>query len=313
MLTASADRTARLWDLASGLTIRTLAGGDVVAFSPDGKRALTGGAEYRAHLWDLETCAIECSLDAGHGRYTVLDVAFSPDGKYILSASNENFAVLWEASTGREVRRLSGQKVGPVASCAFSDDGRILFAGGRFHAAKLWNLTTGRQVRSLDGWVRPPSRNPELLLAPSTAMSRDGRVLAMAGRDDRSPTLWDATTGKPLRAIAVTKGVQAPLLENINAVAFSPNGKYVATGGDLGLVRVFEVGTDRASARSRRPTRTLASWVSRSARTGGSSSRARPTGSEVRDYVIEKVQALTQGRQNPTSRRENLEFDFPIY
>jgi WD40 repeat protein len=107
ILTASEDKTARLWDADSGAELRRLAGHDgwvlSAAFSPDGKRILTASMDKTARLWDADSGG-ELHRLAGH-EAGVASAAFSPDGKRIVTASWDTTARMWDADSRR---------VGPV-------------------------------------------------------------------------------------------------------------------------------------------------------------------------------------------------------
>ena len=83
---------------------------NAVAFSPDGRRALTGSQDHTAILWDAASGkrlqAFEGHLDA------VTSVAFSPDGRQVLTGSWDKTAILWDAATGERLSHLSGTPCG---------------------------------------------------------------------------------------------------------------------------------------------------------------------------------------------------------
>ncbi len=116
MLSGSYDNTLKLWEEATGQLVRTFKGhkGGVnsVAFSPDGRRVLSGGGGGFfgpiLRLWDVETGRLVRTFK-GHG-VPVYSVAFSPDGRRVLSGSGSPTILerstlkLWEVATGRPVR-----------------------------------------------------------------------------------------------------------------------------------------------------------------------------------------------------------------
>ena len=106
ILTASVDKTAKLWDL-SGKCLVTFSGNSEVlsaVFSPDGKSILTASADNTAKLWDLSgKCLVTFS---GHSAFIYSSV-FSPDGKLILTASRDKTAKLWDLS-GKCLATISG-------------------------------------------------------------------------------------------------------------------------------------------------------------------------------------------------------------
>jgi 3',5'-cyclic AMP phosphodiesterase CpdA/sugar lactone lactonase YvrE len=102
LATASADRTARIWDTATGATRTTLEGhtGELngVAFSPDGTLLATASADRTARIWDTATGATRTTLEGHTGR--VWGLAFSPDGTLLATASDDGTARIWDTTTG---------------------------------------------------------------------------------------------------------------------------------------------------------------------------------------------------------------------
>jgi WD40 repeat protein len=90
------------------------------AFSPNGKRIVTASRDKTARLWDAATGTPIGEPFKGHAGY-VMTAAFSPDGKRIVTASADRTARLWDAATGKPVREpLKGHEGGYVLSAAFS-------------------------------------------------------------------------------------------------------------------------------------------------------------------------------------------------
>jgi WD40 repeat protein len=97
VVTASMDKTARLWDAATGNQLAVLRGheGEVfsAAFSPDGARVVTASWDYTARLWAAAT-AKQVAVLRGHDA-AVLIAAYSPDGAHVVTASQDKTARLW--------------------------------------------------------------------------------------------------------------------------------------------------------------------------------------------------------------------------
>ncbi|MEJ8848026.1 hypothetical protein [Variovorax rhizosphaerae] len=108
MLTASADTTARLWDLASGRELRAMRGHDdevtVAQFSANGNTVLTASRDKTARLWDVAS-GKELRVLRGH-EGTVTSAQFSHDGKMVLTAST-NTVRLWDCPECRSIDEVA--------------------------------------------------------------------------------------------------------------------------------------------------------------------------------------------------------------
>ena len=98
------DETIKLWDVGTGVELKTLEGHDnkvlSVAFSPDGRAIASGSGDKTIKLWDSQTGA-ELKTLTGHSS-SVLRVTFSPDGKTLASAGGDETIKLWSADIGAE-------------------------------------------------------------------------------------------------------------------------------------------------------------------------------------------------------------------
>ena len=232
VLTGSVDKTARLWDAASGKPIgpplqhqnAILA----VAFSPDGKTALTGSLDGAGRLWNASS-GQPVGQPIGHQAH-ISSVAFSPDGKFILTGSLDNTARLWDAITGRPISKPFPHQ-GPVQTVAFSPDSKTFVTGtsdNHDHSARIWDTQTNRPIGEPlqhDGPVR------------SATFSPDGKSI-LTGSWDTTARLWDAATGRPIRD---------PFKHNwaIDEVAFSPDGKTILTAKWDNPAQRWDVATGR--------------------------------------------------------------------
>jgi RNA polymerase sigma factor (sigma-70 family) len=217
-VSSSQDRSARVWDVASGKDVRRLGDGKEVVWalelSPDGKTVATAGKAIR--LWDLATGK---ELRSFGGR-DVMRLAFAPDGNVLASNASKDTAVhLWDVATGQELRVLNGHE-GTAPCLAFSPDGRLLATGDSGGTVRLWDAATGKALSQLAGPEKPDPRSAEALWA--VAFSPDGRTLAL-GHSDETVRLLEVASGRErARWHGHSRGV--------TRVAFSPDGTLLASG-----------------------------------------------------------------------------------
>jgi WD40 repeat protein/tRNA A-37 threonylcarbamoyl transferase component Bud32 len=193
-----------------------------VAFSPDGKILASAGDDAMIRLWDAAN-GRELAVLRSH-QSLVTSLAFSPDGKWLASGSfdEQGPLKLWKVANGEEIATLNGHH-NRVDSVVFSPDGKILATSGRDGITRLWDTTTWRDRPFGSG------RN-----SGSLAFSPDSRTLAL--ESDSQILLWDIEEGK-------TRQILPPHPPGHIAVAFSPDGKTLATGDIEGVVRFFDAAT----------------------------------------------------------------------
>ncbi len=105
-----------------------------VAFSPDGARIVTASQDRTARVWDAAT-GKEIAVLRGH-EDSVYSAAFSPDGARVVTASVDRTARVWDAATGKEIAVLRGHKDLVYSAAFSPDGARIVTAsGGRDRAA----------------------------------------------------------------------------------------------------------------------------------------------------------------------------------
>jgi len=213
LASASADRTLKLWEVATGRQLRTLTGHtsyvNSVAFAPDGRTLASASWDNTLKLWDAVSGRELRTLNP----YMQLQesVAFSPDGRMLASAGGDDKITLWDATSGLELRTLKGHW-SFIHSIAFSPDGRTLASASADRTLKLWEAASGRELRTLDGHAD---------VVQSAAFSPDGRTLA-SGSEGGTIKLWDAAAGRELRTL---KGHT----DFVYSVAFSPDGRTLAS------------------------------------------------------------------------------------
>jgi eukaryotic-like serine/threonine-protein kinase len=285
LLTLDQDKTLRLWELADGHVLWVLDGGDdstwhlmTLAMRPNARLAAVSGAFPPIRLVDLETGqvvgrlegrqklvrALAFSHDGKHlasgdgdvgrsepGEVRIWDVDrretvqifrghtesifaldFRKDGDRLVSASQDQTVRVWDLNTGQEALTLHGH-TGAVRCAAFSPDGLRLATAGADQVIRVWDATPDAAA--------PPPRLLHSLTDP------DGVVFAVAF--DPTGRLASLGDGRAVRFYADSKpdGVSPPLMQQADffALAYSPDGRHIASAGSRGNVVVLDGRTGR--------------------------------------------------------------------
>jgi WD40 repeat protein len=201
-----------------------------VAFSPDGKRIISGSWDNTIKVWDAAT-GDELMTLRGH-KECVKSVAFGPDGKRIASGSNDTTIKVWDSATGTELMTLRGHG-NWVDSIAFSPDGKRIISGSADHTIKIWDAATGTELMTLRGHRYHGGSYAGSIR--SIAFSPDGKRIA-SGSNDRTIKIWDAATGAELMTLRGHRGA-------VKSVAFSPDGKRIASGSTNKTIKIWDAAT----------------------------------------------------------------------
>jgi WD40 repeat protein/serine/threonine protein kinase len=238
VLSGSFDKTLRLWEVATGRCLRTIAEhtGTVysVCISEDGLLALSGADDGTLRLWEVATGRLLRTFD-GHAQ-RVSSVCLSEDVSYALSGSWDKTVRLWEVATGHCLRTFVGH-TDTVESVCLSADGRYALSGGGKPplppsslpgawdeewgdcTVRLWDVASGDCLRTFSGHTHNVS---------FVCFSEDMRYALSGGGTLK---LWELADGRCLRTTQGDAG--------------TVNGRYSLSGGDDGTLRLWEVVTGR--------------------------------------------------------------------
>ncbi len=261
LASVSKDQTVKLWNAKTGLLLRTLTGHQralqAVAFSPDSRVVVSAGRDGAVKFWDVQTGVLQLALS--FPQQMLRSLAFSPDGAFLAIASEKSVLPLpsgknnpaateikiWDISQ-RELKRTlarveESKESGaaglftPVVAVAYSPNGTLL-ASASGSQVTLWDARSGEARHVL---TAPSGKVISVTFSPD-----GGRVVAGTG-DAQSPTnsngtalfqVWDTRTGQP---IAKSQG----RLNTVTSVAFSPDGKTLASGSYFEMVQLWDAET----------------------------------------------------------------------
>ena len=192
LFSASADKTIKIWNLATGQVIRTLSGHtsavNYLAISPDSKTLFSASADKTIKVWNIETGEQLRTLK-GHTS-SVNHLKISSDGQILFSASADKTIKIWDVATSKEIRTLPGH-ISFVNALVISPDGETLFSGSADKTIKVWDVATGKEIRTL-------TNHNSFINA--LAISPDGETL-FSGSADKNIKIWDVVTGKEISTI----------------------------------------------------------------------------------------------------------------
>ncbi len=226
VVSASWDRTARIWEAGSGRLLTTLDGHRDwvldVSTTPEDK-SLVSASQHAARVWS--TTSFEQTAESpGLGGASVNTVGMSSDGQWLATGGRDGFVRLWKVGEPSPLREIGGFDSW-VNRVTISPDSRRLAAGTRAGKILVFDLPSGDASVS---FTAHQSRQVTAL-----GFSPDGKSLASGGFD-QTAILWDSATGDELAKLTGHQGA-------VTALAWSPDGGLLATGERHGSLHLWNL------------------------------------------------------------------------
>lgn len=233
-LTAALSLLYAIQYFAGGpLRLPVTSGVQDLARSPDGSRVAAGATDGVIRLWDPRRGWSKRTLPGHQGPITGL--AFSPDGSRLYSAGHDGAIRLWDVS-GERIEKEVNAGDRPLNDLALSADGSTLATIGDAGLIRISDTENGQEQHVIDA-----GENAKL----AVALSPDGT--AVAAGDAQNIQVWDAQTGAPVQRF---EGYWEDEEEKedwlgheaeVTALAFSPDGAYIAAGSAEGTTLIWDV------------------------------------------------------------------------
>lgn len=167
-------------------------------------------------------------------------VAFSPNGRLLGSASDDKSIKIWDIVNRMEISTFTNEEQGRVKSLLFSSDGSLLVSSSSDKKIRFWSVSEERLLKTLDDTHSGSlAFSPDNLLIASGSDDGTINIFNVPSMQQSTPTFTSIPYHRFLKhsLIGHTQGVKA--------IAFSPNGKLIASGGFDDKVKVWDVQTGR--------------------------------------------------------------------
>jgi WD40 repeat protein len=228
-----------IWNAETGELAHTLKGHRdyvyQVVFNRRGTRVATCSYDRTVRVWDVET-GRPTHVFREHTE-AVYAVAFSPNDRWLASGAGDRSVKLWDLASGSRMFTLT-EPTGVVQTLAFHPSGLALSASGADKTIRTWELTpTQTQNRQTDGGEAETTASA----GASSKQSANAQAAKTTGAADDGETearVPPVRVGSEARSI---RGHNAPVLR----IAYSPDGKWLASSDDDGVVKIWETATGK--------------------------------------------------------------------
>jgi WD40 repeat protein len=225
VVSASSDKTLKVWDLDTGRTLITLDGHtrsvNACVVTPDNRHVVSASDDGTLKVWDLESGRMLATLKGHTSRATACAVA--ADGRSVVSGAEDGTLKLWDLASERLLATLHGH-IGRVNACTLTADSRCVISALDDGTLRLWSVPTGSELATLEGHTSRVN---------ACVSTMDGRCVISAS-DDKTLKLWDVATGCLLATLKGHTGC-------VNACAVTADGRRMVSASNDGTLRVWNL------------------------------------------------------------------------
>jgi WD40 repeat protein len=250
---ASEDKTVQVWEASSGRMVQIYRGHSHLVtglgWSPDSRRIASSSIDKSVQIWDIQTG--DTYVNYTRHKDVVYRAAWSPDGKYVASGGYDNIVRVWEAMSGKGLMVYEGHSA-LIFALGWSPDSQRLASGSYDATVQVWSPFNGQLMAAYHGHTGQ---------VQSLSWSPDGTRIVSCG-SNAQVRVWDTSNGAEIfiyhghevqpDILPVQSGqsmyvpgnsrlyqvVEHPQVE-IGAVAWSPDGAWIASGGTDNLIQVW--------------------------------------------------------------------------
>lgn len=238
----SSSQNAIAWDANTGQKLVEFNGHESwvvqAVYSPDGQFVATASSDETARIWDASS-GEELALLEGH-ETELTDIAYSPNGELIATTDYAGTLIVWDASGRNERYMLSEGEGAALYDVNFSPDSKYIIISDNALQTVVLVAQTGKVIAA---------QNFHTDIVSRAVYSPDGAFMASASSDNtvivNSVTASATLFGKSISADPDSVDVNKIMFrltdsEDVNAVVYTPDGKYLVTGNDEGEIKVWD-------------------------------------------------------------------------